>query len=274
MTVTKESVMEKEEKTTKLEYISNPFKLAFEATKKFFDNNAGWGIVLVAIGLLGSVGNFNQSSSTTPTQTSLESAAASGDTTVSIAMIVLILCGVMLAILFALVIGTFIQGMFSYVALQSLKDEKASFSEAYNETKKRFGRLVAAQIVAFFKIIGWTLLFIIPGIIASLRYSLLSYAIMDEPEDERSVKGSHDRVKEITKGRLWEVLGVNGTGIVPIIGGVFSTAGTGALYRQLQVYTDKNLEKPKIHWLNYLLLFIFLGFIALLVLIGVIVAAR
>lgn len=255
-----------EEKTQKNQYISNPFKLAVDATSRLFETNKVWAIVIIVLGLFGA---FPQGSgSNQDSQKVTEAASSNPETSTIIATAILIFGVILVVLVIALVIGSYVEGMLSYVALQSEKGKKVTFSEAVGEVNKRFSRLLGAYALALVKIVGWSLLLIVPGIIAAVRYSLLSYVIMDQPAEEKSVKAAHDRVKEVTSGRLWEVFGIQFTGIVPIVGSLFSLAGGAALYKQLQVFTDKKLEKPKIHWLNYLaLVFILIGLI-LLVLIG------
>lgn len=249
-------------------YISNPFKLAFGATSKFFDTNKWWAIAIVVFGLLGGFPGGGSSNSPTNDTPVAETIGSNPDVSTAIAVVIFIAGLVIFFLLLVIVVGTYIQGMLSYVALQSEKGKAVKFKEAFSEVSARFWRLFGAHLLAVIKIVGWTMLLIVPGIIAALRYSLLSYVVMDEPKEEKSVKASHDRVKAITHKRLWEVLGVSFTGIIPIIGSLLSLAGGSALYRQLQVYTDKNIEKPKIHWLNYLALVL----IAFVVVIGVAIA--
>lgn len=263
--------MKKETKAPKEQeaptYISNPFKLAFRATAQLFEKNAGWAIVIAVLTMFGSFGSppaSNGNGGNGP----IEGGLSTTDPTNTFALVIFIVCGVLLLVALAVIIGTFVQGLFSYAVLQSQKGVSVGFKEAYRAVKNRFARLLSAQLLVILKVLGWSLLFIIPGIITAIRYSLLSYVIMDESEEERSVKGAHDRTKILVKGRLWELFGVSTTSIVPIIGGVFETAGNGALYRQLQVYTDQNLEKPKIHWLNYLMLVLLLVFLVGLLLLA------
>lgn len=241
-------------------YDSNPFTLSFNAVSTFFRTNIGWAIAFIILGFLGflvrliqtiteNIRNGNADVSTMHSASSLNQP--------NISVIIAIIIVVMVLLIFAIVIGTvvqtFIQGMVSYVSLQSLKGRSVSLHEAFEATIKRFWRLFGAKMLATLKIIGWTLLFIVPGIIAALRYTLLPFVIMDEEPNHDSVVASHNRVKHLTKGKLLEVFGVATVGsIIPIVGSLVSLTGNGALYRQLQVYNDANFEKPKTHWLNYL----------------------
>lgn len=237
-----------------VDYESNPFKLAFAAMKRLFNTNRGWAIALIIIGVLSAFSSNNSSSDQSASQGSLTATGTEN----TVALVVFIVSMVAIIAIGLLIVGTYVQGMLSYVALQSEKGKKVSVSEAYKAVGQRFWRLLGAQLLAAVKVIGWSLLFVIPGIIAAVRYALLSYVIMDESPENKSVKESHDRTKSLVKTRLWEVLGVSMTAIVPVVGGLLDTAGKAAQYNQLKHYHDSKLEKPKIHWLNYLIPLIFI----------------
>jgi hypothetical protein len=93
----------------------------------------------------------------------------------------------------------FIHGMVSYAALQSMKGKNTTIKECFDATKKRFWVLLGASIIAFFKIVGGLLLFIIPGIRAASRYFVISFVVFDK---NLSASESVNYTKEITKGRL------------------------------------------------------------------------
>lgn len=238
-------------------YISNPFVLAYRAAKKLWEVNRGWGIFFIILGIL-SLFQSNYNAPTNPSDTTVDPITSSSGIDPLVAL--LIGLAIVAFILFVTLASIYINALLNYVTLQSDKGQKVSLKQAMQAVRERFGVLVRANLLAFVKIIGWTLLFIIPGVIASLRYTLLSYLIMDEDEkvDGQTAKETHDRVKQITKGRLWEVFGVSFTSIVPVVGTLFNLSGNAALYHQLKLYTDKKLEKPSIHWLNYFPLIVLL----------------
>lgn len=249
---------------TETQYDSNPFTLSFNAFSKFMQFNSGWGIVLIAMALLSGLvnilssfidvmSNYDSAHAISIVQPATIGSIGFPEFGILLAIFIFVFVIILVALVVGTVISTFIQGMFNYVALKSIEGHKVSFNEAMDAVSKRFMRLFLSNLLATLKILGWTMLFIIPGIIASLRYALLSFVIMDDPVENKDVKSSHDRVKLLTRGRLMEVFGINTVGsLIPIIGTAITTAGNGALYRQLQTYGDNNLEKPKIHWLNYI----------------------
>jgi len=274
-----------------VQYDSNPFTLTFNALGRFFNTNVNWAIVIIAFVLIGFIGQTavellrlmypdqptGQSSEITPLTT-----GASPDATVVIAVIVVIFSLLLVFAILATIFSAFINGMFSYVALQSEAGKTTGFSEAFNATKKRFWRLLFAQLLANLKIFGWTLLFIIPGIVAGYRYQLLPYLIMNESDKEKGIGDSHNKTKALVKGRLWELFGISFVaGIVPFVGSLLSISGNAAYYNQLQATAHEPEKRPKIHWLNYIglilgatvLLFAFL-ILVLIILVALAVSGK
>lgn len=268
-------------------YNSNPFTLSFSALERFFKANIVWAIVFIAFGLFGFLFqgssptiNMADQPSNNQSTSSIQNTISNIDGGIIATIVVIILLFALIFIVAGSVIQTFITGIFSYVINQSEQGKSVSFSEAFHATTKRFWRLLLASLLAGLKIFGWTLLFIIPGIIAALRYSLLPYLIMSESEKEKGIVDSHTKLKAVVKGRLWEVFGVSTVAaIIPFVGSAIGLAGRGALYRQLQYSYSHKTKRPKIHWLNYLgllllgLLILLIGFIVSIALI-IIIAAR
>lgn len=272
----------KPRKNSGVVYNSNPFSLAFNAFGRLFDKNIGWVIAFLFIGFItaaGQLGNGADMSANSSSQNEEFERIINRLSDLSPEQISVLVVGFLIMLLFAIVISiviiaiqSFIGGMFAYVALGSEKGKKVAFNDAFEATRKRFWRLFLAQILAGIKIFLWTLLLIIPGIIAALRYILLTYVIMDEPADKKGVIASHTKVKSLVKGRLIEVLGlVAAANLIPIIGGVLQLSGGASQYHQLKTtYNNGKPERPPIHWLNYvapllyvalaaLLLFVFFG---------------
>ncbi len=268
-------------KINKPTYESNPFSLSFNHFGTFFEKNLGWAIALIVLPLIGFVfqiflnivGAIIDSSSSSAHAHSLNDTQTVGLAAGVVAILVVIW---LLFILISIAIQVFISGVLTYVSLRNDEGKTAGFKDAIDATVKRFGRLFMAQLLASLKIFAWSLLLIIPGIIAAFRYALLPYVIMDEPETNKGVRASHDRVKALVKNRKREVFGVaTVAGIIPFIGGLVQLTGNAALYRQLQLFHDNKLEKPAVHWLNYLgfiLIGLFIVLIVFIVLLVVLIA--
>lgn len=265
-----------------LVYQSNPFSLSFDKFGQFFEKNLGWAIALIILPIFGLF--FQMLGAVVDTTSSSVQAHAGHVHAIGnnpeafgfLAILLLVLGIVIFSVLIVafVAINVFISGIFTYVALENDAGRTANFSKAIDAVVARFWRLFLAQLLAIAKIFGWTLLFIIPGIVATFRYALLPYVILDQSAKEKGVKASHERVKTLVKGRKREVFGVaTVAAIIPIVGGINQLVGNAALYRQLQVYGDNKIEKAPVHWLNYfgfilialyLLLFTFIATMALI----------
>lgn len=270
-----------------LQYDSNPLTLSFEALGRFFKFNIGWAIVIISFAFFGFVGQIGQSfmnmntgeetSSYQEERKELFADFEAPDQTLDTVAIIAIVVGVLLVISVFVVIGSaigvYVQGMFAYVALASENSKSVGFSEAFQEVSKRFWRLFGSQLLASLKIFAWSLLFIIPGIIASLRYSMLSYVILSSDPSTKGVRLAHKQTKELVKKRLFEVFGVTFVGgLIPVIGSLVTLSGKAALHNQLRSFNEAGKAKPPIHWLNYLCLVFIAAFVFLIALIiGVIV---
>ncbi len=267
-------------------YDSNPFTLSFNALSRFFKYNTGWAIALIILGFVSFVGQAGSDiiryiaepeSSTEVTQVtpSLPSAPASSGPEIAtiIAIAVIVFVVIVFAILIGSVISTFINGMFTYAALKSEEEQSVSFNEALQATVSRFWRLLFAQLLANIKIFGWTLLLIVPGIIAGYRYQLLPYLIMNESADEKGIGDSHTKIKALVKGRLWEVFGISFVaGLIPFVGSILGLTGKAAMHKQLQATSTHPELRPHIHWANYLCAGLVALFMAVsLLLIGIII---
>lgn len=279
-----------ETKKAQIAYNSNPFTLSFDALGRFFKHNVAWAIVIISFaifGFLGQVGqgiaNIGAGSESDSSYESFEadttlpdtgSPSEALETTAILAIVGIVGIFVIVGMIVGTVIGVYLQGMFSYVALQSEKEKSVSFSEAFQAVTQRFWRLFGAQLLATVKIIGWSFLFIVPGIIAAIRYSMLPFVIMSSDAAEKGVGVAHDKTKTLVHKRLFEVFGVGFVGgLIPVIGGLLDLSGKAALHNQLKAYNDAGQAKPPIHFLNYLGL-ILIGVFALMVVLlaGVIIA--
>lgn len=255
-------------KKTLRPYDSNPFTLIFHAFSRFFTTNMWWGVGLLVLGFLSfslqSVSQFAgtpipSESSTPPRSDSLEQNSSwlqnitpeQLATFSVIAILIILFVAFICFIYFALY--TYVYALFAYVALQSEKGRSVRFEEALTAVNKRFWRLLLAQGLASIKIFLWTLLLIVPGIIAAIRYALLTYVVMDQSEKEKGVIAAHTRTKQIVKGKLMEVFGMLvAAGIVPFIGEALRATGSAAQYNQLAYTHDNKIPRPKTHLLNYL----------------------
>ena len=87
---------------------------------------------------------------------------------------------------------------FSFFCLRVSRDEEAGFGNLL-DAFGMFFRFLWLQILIWIFTFLWSLLFIIPGIVASYRYSMAVYIMMDNPE--YSALECINRSKELMRGR-------------------------------------------------------------------------
>jgi uncharacterized membrane protein len=82
-------------------------------------------------------------------------------------------------------------------------DSKPAFKEAFSGFKVKYGRNVGTLLLAGIKLVLWTFLFIIPGIIKTYEYAIIPYILADDPEISR--KDAFKKAKEMMKGNKWRL---------------------------------------------------------------------
>ena len=125
------------------DYISNPFKLAWGATERLFNTNKTWAIIILVLGIFSSLSSLGNNTGSNNTSDTTGSVASTANTDVTSIIAVVVVVGVIALIIIALVsvMAVYIQGILTYVALQSEKGKKATLSEATAAVSKRFGLL-------------------------------------------------------------------------------------------------------------------------------------
>ncbi len=99
-----------------------------------------------------------------------------------------------------LVSGPFIMGV-SLFSLSISRNKEAKFEQLFEGFKKYGRSLVAYLLVVLFTIL-WTLLFIIPGIIAALSYSQTFYILVDD--ETINPKDAIKKSKKMMMGFKWK----------------------------------------------------------------------
>lgn len=92
---------------------------------------------------------------------------------------------------------------------------------------RQWRTMLAAGLLQVIYILGWTLLFIIPGIIAVYRYSMTSFILAEHPE--MKAKDAITRSKELMEGNKWRLFCMEISFIGWTILAVF-TCGIGDLW--------------------------------------------
>ena len=243
-------------------YLTNPFTLGIEGVKLLYNKGRGVFWLALAAGILGLITNSVPAPSEESDTQSLSGQEAVG---------VLILIFFVLAALLALFV--IVWGMFGYTSSELTKNKHVKFSDAFKVSYKNFWRIALVIVIMSLRIIGWTLLLIIPGIIMSVRYTLSAVVIFAEPG--LSAGQVVTRSAELTKKAWFDTFASQTLLSVLSFGILSSNIQTGVqaiLYKQLSELKKSGSEKPPTHWLSYLcfgiLLLIFLFFAFLISLLA------
>lgn len=254
---------------SKFEFISNPFKSSFDGINRLFKHNQTMAIVILILSFFGAFFNMFSSFPTPPSGGGTSTTSTAANDSISAALVAVIVSVAVVVMLVSIFISIVYTGIVNYVAWKSSREETTTFGEAFNETMKRFWRILGIQFMVGLKIFGGVLLFIVPGVRAALRYQMVYFAMFDE---DLGVFKSMDRVKQLTKNHLMEVFGILTVGqLLFPVAVLVQMGGESVLYPQLKHLKDNNLAKPPTHWLNHLgfmlfgALLLFIGFIAALV---------
>ena len=91
---------------------------------------------------------------------------------------------------------------YSRFKLHRFDGQEAQMSDVFSAFD-RFLDGLWMRVRLFLQILGWSLLFIIPGIIAAYRYALVPYLMAENPE--LSVGDAIERSKQLMIGRKWKL---------------------------------------------------------------------
>lgn len=263
-------------------YQNNPFFVATDGLELLFKKALSVAILLIVLSLFGVFGQLPQTISDiqrtgdpsqrqeldnkyTSEYADIERTVTNldgGQWAVIGAVIAILLLGM-------IVIGTVLSGISDYTAARLARGKTTTLSEAFRAVFARFFSYLWLQILIGIKILLWSLLLIVPGIIMAVRYSLSGPAFFDKGLGAGTAT-KHSAA--ITKG-AWlttfashSLFGIITLGVIqPLL-----QPGTSAvLYGQLDTYKKKELKKPSAHvlsWLTLLIPFV----LVLLMLVGLV----
>lgn len=242
------------------QYESNPFSVTFRGLDWLFKYNQSLAIVILVVTALFMAPQFTfNSTAPTPNQVQNGTQLPAASTEFSLQLGLLVLLLIVCALVVALLVSTVITAFLSFVSWKTSRKETTTFSETWKAVTSNFRSLLVVELIAWVKIIGGLILFIVPGIRAYLRYQMVMFPIFERGAKPRE---AIQEMKGLTSGRLIELFGISTVaGLIPFVGGVLQLGGLAVAYPQLNAIKTSS-EKPKKHWLNYIG-FIILGFIAL-----------
>lgn len=155
-----------------------------------------------------------------------------------------------------IVIGLLIFGVLDYAAGRLATGKKAELGPAFKAVLGQFPAYLWLYILMIIKVLLWSLLFIVPGIIMATRYILAGTVFFAEGKrGNAALKRSADLTKHAwltTYGGVWSWSFIS-QGLATY---VFYPGATATLYRQLAPLTDSNAKKPAAHILSWLVLLV------------------
>ena len=86
-------------------------------------------------------------------------------------------------------------------------DSTPSFKDAFSGFKVKYGRNIGTLLLSGIKVVLWSLLFIIPGIIKTYEYAIIPYILADDAEI--SSKDAFKKAKEMMKDNKWRLFKLN-----------------------------------------------------------------
>lgn len=272
-------------------YISNPFVIAFKGFSLLSKYAKGIFITMLILGFfgfMGSTGNFTQNTANsdddeittliseleTINENSEEATAEDIQTAFNIsfngdadedfnigAFLIAIAIIFVIIMTLGMLVGAAFTGVIAAAVVAASQEREISIGDAFSEMANRYWTLLKALILATLRVIGGTLLLVVPGIRASLRYAAVPYVVMMNP-DMTSTEAVNES-KKLYNGHLMESFGINFAGAVPIIGMILSSTGMGLSAKQLTEYDKVGLDTPDTHWLNYLAILLLAGLFVL-----------
>ena len=236
------------------EYENNPFFVATNGLDLLFKRAQSIGILTAVIAGLSALSSlpsaFVPAETNEPTQSTVSSNAGEIPTIPAEIWLTIILIVLVLLVVFSF-IGIVVRGVLDYTAAKLARGEGATISEAFRAVFSNFWSYTWVLVIVSVKTFLWSLLFVVPGIIMSVRYSLAGVAYFDKQlKGDASVQHSSALVKNawLTTFASQNLLNLITLGIIqPLL-----TPGTnGILYRQLGAASE---VKPKAHFLSWLTL--------------------
>ncbi len=231
-------------------YINNPFTIVLKGMELLFKMATPVAILLVilTVFLAPSYGSTN----TAPTTTN-EPITTLGTPMLDATAMALIIAFVAVLAFGLLILGSFVTGIASYTAVELARGNQVTLKQAAKATLDRLWSFVWLQLLTGIKVLLWLLLFIVPGIIMAVRYSLANLSFFDEDKKYRGNAALQDSIA-LTKGAWTTTFGAQAFfNIITfgLIGLLIEVASKTVLYRQLSTAKKNGDEIPAPHWLSY-----------------------
>lgn len=245
------------------QYITNPFTLAKEGIKELYANANGIFWATFALGIFSMYDTIRSYAATflpADKETKEQEAEVARQMEnftlehwIAFGLFILLL----VSTLFALAV--IMWGMGGYTSSKLAKNEKPTLGEAFSASLSSFWRLVSIALIMGLRIIGWSLLLIIPGLVMAYRYALSPTVAFAEP-DLKPGKVVTKSAK-LTKGAWLDTFA--SLTLIPmltlqLLGPATEVGAQARLYRQLTNLKKSGEQKPDTSFLSHFTLAIFI----------------
>lgn len=249
-------------KQSKVEYENNPFYIGINGLKLFFGNaksvaiyavilSAAASLVSLILNIIDIINTLNEPIEPVAQKIVVPAIDPSAAPIIAIIVASLIFC--------FMVIAALLYGVLEYTGARMALGKKVTLGEAFKEVGKHLASYIWLGIIVVTKVLLWSLLFIVPGIIMAIRYSMAGTVFFAEGKrGNAAVK----RSLELTKGAWFSVYAaVSQSSLWNLItfglaAGVLQPGANAVVYRQLRDVTDAGQSKPDTHWLSWLTFFV------------------
>lgn len=207
---------------------------AREALKGKWALAVGTGFIASMLGVYTALGSGSGSSSSSDIPLTEEQIASLPEEVIIVLGIIMVVLGIiaLFALVFALVqfiIGGAVTLGYVKFNLSLIDGKEAKFSDLFSQFD-RFGQAFLLQLLRNIFIVLWTLLLIIPGIIATYRYAMAPYIMAENPG--MTALEAIDESKRLMDGNKWRLFCLNFSFIGWDLLCVFFTLGIGYLWLQ------------------------------------------
>lgn len=236
----------------------NPFSVTIEGLTLLFSRAQSVTLFLIAVIIVGFVFNMTKPSpefTNDPTGKATEEFIRNALQSPPEVQLTWLGMGIILA-LFTLAITTMLHGIASYAALQLSKGYDVKLGEAFNAVLENFGRYFILFFIMNLKIFLWTLLFIVPGIIAYYRYSFAGIMFFDEDKKLRGNAALVGSSKLAKKGLLTLFASQFLFNVITFFYAdrLITLGSQAVLYREYTALENAKADKPKPHVISKLAL--------------------
>ena len=275
---------------TMASYENNPFMVTINGIRMLYTRAQSIVIMLVVMIVLSTMGQIggsiiqlvlDASSSSTGETSSYEYSAASSTTDSATShqittntlsnmstgdwIAIAIIGSIVIVIsLIGWVISQYIAAMVDYASASSARGQQVTFGQTFRGAGERFFPYLWLRILVGLKTFLWSLLFIIPGIIMAVRYSLAGVSFFDKKlSANAAIKDSLALTKNawITTYASTTLFNLVTLGIVRLLG---DAGARTRLYQQYDDLAKRGEQKPAAHALSWATLILQLLFIPLI----------